>query len=558
MAQVSKFVDRFDREDGPIGSNYTVACGAVELLDESVWPIEIIPSTSPDTVTSSSRQKVQSLLTGSSLDGNNYAARAVFSHLKELPGIQPISQLLIQSNLDPSFTVLARMSKDPLLLDLERNRVGGSSRSYDFDPVCYDQGYGLRVTCPRDGSAPVLKIIKFCPPVIGPGVSGQQTLTEVDKARVLAQFTLTSNHLHCEVDGDVTTYRGQVQAIRLRIRRSDDQVILEAYVNERNQDVPVLSYTDRSNPIWGIIGLPGFEFLQATMAIQPSGTSPYSLRGIPLMACHKFEVETIQDFAPPSVTTPDNYKTYQRVAERVALLVEKDGDTVFTATDRTRARLDVYLDFVKEAEQEILRKEGYWSWLERTSSFFLVANKAEYELPENVEIVYGFQRLTQPTRPLPIVLQREFREFVPNPSETGAIPQITVVYGVGPNGRPIVRFANTPNSQSDGVEIAFDYYARWINPSEPERQIPLIPQQHIDVLVYGAAAHAGPYATSSQKVIQWDAMYKEKLKDLVRTNNRRHGRRVILRHVLDMPDPSLTSLYPLTRAAQLSQNFFLR
>ena len=346
--------------------------------------------------------------------------------------------------------------------------------------------------------------------------------------------------------------------IRLRIRRADDEVILDAYINERNQDVPVLSYTDRQNPLWGIVGLPGFEFLQATLSIQPVGTSPYSLRGIPVMACHKFEAETVQDFAPPAVTTPDNYYTYQRVAERVALLVEKDGDTVFTATERTQARLNVYQNFVEEAEREILRKEGYWAFLERTSSFFLVANQALYELPENVSIVRGFQRLTQPTRPLPIVLQKEFREFVPNPAETGAIPQITVVYGVGPNGRPVVRFANTPDSSSDGVEIAFDYYARFIRPSDPARQIPLIPQEHIDVLIYGAAAKAGPFATSAEKVVAWDQFAKELLKDLIRNNNRPIGRRIILRHVLDMPDPSLTSLYPLTRAAQLSQNFFLR
>jgi hypothetical protein len=558
MAATARFVDMFDRADGEIGDNYTVVCGDVELLDETIWPVEVIPTTSPDIISNSSRQKVQALVTGSTMDGANYAARAVFSHLKELPGIQPISQLLIQANLDPSFTILARMTKDPLILDLERSRIGGSARSYEFDPECYDQGYGLRVTCHRNGSAPILKIIKFAPPVIGPGVSGPQTLTEVDKARVLASFTLTANHLQCETAGDVTTYRGLVQVIRFRIRRADDQVILEAYINDRNQNVPVLTFTDRQNPLWGVIGLSGFEFLQATLVTQPVGTSPWSLRGIPLMACHKFEVETIKDFASPSVTTPENFYTYTRVAQRVALLAEKDGDTIFTATPKTNARLAVYLDFVRECEQEILRKEGYWKFLERTGSFFLVGNQAEYELPENVSMIYGFQRLTSPTRPLPTVLQKEFREFVPNPAQTGSIPQITVVYGEGPNNRPLVRLANTPSSDADGVEIVFDYYARWINPSEPDREIPLIPQEDMDVLIYGAASHAGPFATASQKVVQWEALYQKKLQDMVRRNNRKMNRRTIMRHVLDTPDPSLTSLFPLTRAAQLSQNFFLR
>lgn len=554
----AKHLDRFDRVDGPIGSDYTVVCGQVEIFDEAVWPVEVITTGSPDTINRNSLFKVQALLTKSTLDGSNYAVRGVWAHVKELPGIEPISQLLIQANQDPSFTLLARMTKDPLLVDLERTRVGGSARSYEFDPACYDQGYGLRVTCPRNGAAPILKIIKFSPPVVGPGVSGPQTLTEVDKARVLTQVTLLANQLHLENDEDISTYRGQVQSMRLRVRRSDDHVILEAFLNERNQHTPILTYTDRAEPLWGATGLPGIEFLQAVLVSQPTGTSPFSQRGIPVMECQLFECETIKDRSPATVTEPDNYETYQRVAERVALLVEKDGDTDWTATARARARLDTYLGFVYETERDILRKEGYWKFLERTVTFFIVENQAEYELPENVELIYNIQRVTGPTRSMSTRLQSEYRDYIPNPAETSSIPQISVLWGVGVNDRPLVRFASTPNAQAAGVEVAVDYYARWIHPHEPEREIPLIPQNEMDVLVYGAAAHAGPYATSATKVVQWNEIYGKKLQDLVRWNNRKMRRRTILRHVSDVPDPSLHSLYPLTRAAQLSQNFFLR
>ncbi len=555
---IAKHLDRFDRTDGPIGSDYTVVCGAVEILDEGVWPVEVLVAGSPDILNTTSLFKVQALLTRDQMDRADYAVYGVWSHLKELPGMQPISQLLTQANQDPSFTLLARMTKDPLLVDLERTRVGGSARSYEFSPNCYDQGYGLRVTCPRDGSAPILKIIKFAPPAIGSGVSGPQTLTEVDKARVLAQVTLTANQLHVDDTSNISTYRGNVQAMRLRIRRGDSEVVLDAFFNERNLNVPILTVTDRQDPLWGARGLPGFEFLQAVLLQQPTGTSPFTLRGIPMMTCWKFETETVQDFTAPTVTAPQNYMTYQRVAERVALLIEKDGNTQFTATNQGQRRLVVYQDFVYEAEMEILRKEGYWKFLERTSNFFLVANQAEYELPENVDMVYGFARLTAPSRPYASVLQKEFREFVPNPSETGSIPQITVQYGVGVNGRPVVRFASTPNDQANGVEVAVDYYARFIRPSDPTSEIPLIPQQHIHALIYKAASMAGPYATSAQKVLQWDNLAAQKLQDLVRWNNRKMNRTTLMRHVADRPDPSLHSLFPLTRAAQLSQNFFLR
>lgn len=555
---IAKHVDRFDRVDGPIGSNYTTVCGAVEIFDEAVWPIEVLTTGSPDVINPNSAYKVQSLLTFDVMDRADYAVLAAWHHVDVLAGIQPISQLMVQATQDPSFTVLARMTKDPLLVDLERTRIGGSARSYEFDPTCFDQGYGLRVTCPRDGSAPILKIVKFSPPVIGPGVPAPQTATEVDKARVLAQVTLTANNLHVTDPNNISTYRGNVQWMRLRVRRADDQVVLDAFFNERNMNVPILTVTDRTQALWGAKGVPGIEFLQAVLAQQTAGTSPFTQRGIPVMACDIFEVETVQDFTSPRVTTPSNFMTYSRVGQRVALLVEKDGNTDFTATSQSQARLNVYLDFVYEAEQEILRKEGYWKFLERTSTFFLIANQASYELPENLDMTYGVQRITAPTRPYPMVLQSDFRISVPNPAETGAIPQIAIQFGVGPNGRPVLHFQSIPNALSDGVEVEVDYYARWIRPSDPASEIPLIPQQHIDVLIYKAAALAGSYATSAQKVVQWDAAAGQKLMDLIRWNNRKIGRQTVMRHVMDTPDPSLHSLYPLTRAAQLSQNFFLR
>ena len=106
MTETSRFLDRFDRVDGEIGVNYLLCGGEVTILDEVVWPISIAGN-SP-TLASASR-KVQVFYNASALDGPNYAVRAVWSHVAELPGIRPITELLVEAAQDPAFTVLARI-----------------------------------------------------------------------------------------------------------------------------------------------------------------------------------------------------------------------------------------------------------------------------------------------------------------------------------------------------------------------------------------------------------------------------------------------------------------
>ena len=46
----SRFIDKFGRPDGSIGTNYTVACGGVLISDEAVIPInaaEVVSGVSP-------------------------------------------------------------------------------------------------------------------------------------------------------------------------------------------------------------------------------------------------------------------------------------------------------------------------------------------------------------------------------------------------------------------------------------------------------------------------------------------------------------------------------
>ena len=542
----ARFSDNFARQDGVLGSDYTIACGAAELLTESVMPVTTEGTQSGDSpiYAGTTAKKTQVLYTGQTLDGADCAVRAVWYHLGSILGFIDIAQLMALATEDPSFTILARMGKDQLLVDLGREE----------DPACYDQGYGLRVTCPRDGSAPILKIIKYSTKALPPGILGPTTPAEADGAFVLASLVLTDKNLNHDQTwngiGDVP-YRGFMQSMRLRVRRSDDQVILEAYLNDRNIHVAVLSYTDYQHPLWGKVGVPGFEFISATSATQSAGTSPYSLKGIPLMACQLFDVEAIKDTEPARISNPSNLFTYTRCAQRVIQLVERNGDAKYTATLDGQTKLQVYTDFVLETEKEIIRKEGYYDWLYREERIYLIDGEQDYPMPENC----GLLHMIRPGSWNNIPLQELTRE--------GLATRIGVVHSSGrpvayskvaqgPNNRPVVRLFPTPSVASGtDVYMVVEYYARPIHPMFPTVQIPFVPQEHIDVLIYGATSKALLMDTDDANVQFFEGKYQDLLMQIRRANNRKTAsRQTVMRSASDVYRPELTQRLPLLRNAQ--------
>lgn len=552
---ISKWSDKFDRPDGEVGDQYTVACGAAQLFEESVWPVSSAEAQSGDSpaLGGTTAQKTQVLYTEQELDGSNQAVRAVWSHADSIIGFVDIDQLTALATTDPSFTVVARMTKDPLLVDL----------GLAEQPECYDQGYGLRVTCPRDGSAPILKIVKYSPRAIAPGIPGPSTPTEVDRALVLASVVLSGSDLNVDPSWDGTgnpPYRGFVQDMRLRIRRKDDQVILEGYLNDRYVHEPAIRYVDRAHPLWGATGRPGFEFLSATSVQQPAGSSPYNLRGVPLMACHLFEAETVKEQAAPRTSAPENRFTYTRTAERVLTLVEKNGDAKYTATVSGRTKLQTYLGFVTEAEREIIRKEGYYSWLYREEPIYLVDGQTDYELPEDCGELEIVRPGTWNAPPLDELTRDDVSRRVAN-TAGGGNPVVFSQVTQGPNNRRVLRLWPTPlvsETADPPPTIVVEYYARLVEPTDPDSEIPFVPQEHIDVLIYAAAAKAlliDPDATNAQL---FAAEAEKLLRDLRVANNRKHAtRRTVMRSVADIAMEGFPSRGPLTRSSQLGYPFLI-
>lgn len=543
------FLDRFDREDGEIGSNYLIPCGDVTIFDQSVLPVdldEIVSGLSP-ILDGTTDGKTQVLYNASPMDGPDYVVRGVWSHDAGLLGERELDELLSLASSDPSFTLLVRMEKDPMLVDLGR----------DQEPLCYDQGYGLRITCPRDGSAPVMKLVKFLPPALPPGIA-RPASTEIDGAQVLASVTLQRTNLNLD-PADTGTgnplYRGYVQESRLRIRRSDERVILEAFHNDRNMNTPILTYEDFQDPLWGSAGLPGFEFLSAVLQEQSAANSPFLLAAIPSMRCHLFQTQTVKDFKRPVSVQPENFYTYDRVVDRVVLLVEKNGDAKYTATGAGATKRTAYLQFVVEAEAHIIREVGHFHWLFRERKVYLKDSRETYELPADLGLV-RYIRPSWNSAPLGEIETWQFHQRLAGTQQTGGRPSVYTMGEESVDNRKTVKVWPIPTIEESGAtaddHLIVGYFARQIYPNEPDVQIPLIPQEHIDVLSYLATAQALLLDTDDANAERFGKVAVAKLQQLKRDEYRKvSGRQTVMRSAADVHVPNVRSRIPLLRATQL-------
>ncbi|MCP4899947.1 MAG: hypothetical protein GY906_23510 [bacterium] len=550
----SRIIDKFDRADGTIGTDYTVPCGGVIISDESVIPIdaeEIVSGQSPLFPAGVTSLKTQVLYTQEAMDGPDYVVRGTWAHDGEEPSsIDPLTV-----DTPSSFTLLARMSKDPLLYDL----------GVDEDPACYDQGYGARVTMPRDGSAPVLKIVKLMPVKRLPGMS-RPSSSEVDGMVVLTSVTLETDDLNLDLDfdattysqGDVMPYKGYWQDMRLRIRRADNEVILDVYLNDRNLNQPKISFTDKVDPLWGGTGLPGFEFLSGQLATQPAGVSAFSLAGLSLLRCGIFSAETIRDVRRPVQVAPGTEFTYTRVTNRVITLVEKDGDAKYNATTGAATKFQTYLEFVMEAEADLIREEGYWQWLWREQKIYLTDGQTDYEFPADFGELDYLRPGNWNGRPLTELEPVRFYRLLQGVTQTGGKPHTFLRQGPGPNNQLQIKVFPSPvieqvteAQQTEDPYLSVAYFARQLFPYEPDIQIPFVPQEDIDVLIYAAASHALLLDTDSQNAQNMAAVYMKKSRSLRRKNNRNISNRDIARSAADVFSGNIADRVPLTRAASL-------
>lgn len=552
-----QFSDSFARTDRSLDdaseTNWNVVCGSAAILDNEVVPISVDGSggfgagISPVDLLSSERTQV--FYTGA-LDRQDQSVRAVFGHDENLPS---------GTSGDASFTLLARASKDPLLLEL-----GGTE-----EPDCFDQAYAVRFTAQNSATEATLSILKLIPEQRVN--SGRAATGEPDDAIVLKTIQLQAGWLSNRVaptDPTATTgltYTGMWQDLRMRVYGSDGGVTIEVYLNERFEQNPILVTTDRSSPTWDT-GSVGFEFRSPAFDSQPlSGASPFGQAAASVMRCTLFEVQTISAFAEPR--TEDAPRPYGYVVDRVLTLVEKNGEAQYlqTQSGRTR-RAGIYLDFVLEAEAHIIRTEGYWEWLRREAKIYLVSGQSNYEMPADFGELDVLRPGNYQGRPLESFEPYEFRNRLGGITRTGGLPRIFTKASPSVNLRPRVEVFPVPtandingtqdsqaNPGDDDIHMVVEYYKKRLrpNPDNIDTLVPVVPQQHLDVLIYGATAHAVQLDSSQANVQNYGQTFMSKLQALRRSNNRNVNERVIIRSAADVFPPSVTSRIPQLRSNQL-------
>jgi hypothetical protein len=546
---VAEFSDSFKGADRSLSSdsNYTVPCGSVAVIDEAARPISVDASggfgegISPVDLLTTRRTQ---LIYAGTLDRQDLNLRAVFGHDQTLPG---------GTTGNAVFSILARASKDSLLLQL-----GG-----DEEPLCYDQGYALRFEAQTNATAAKLSIVKLMP---AERVGGSRSATDqpddaIELATVAVQAGWLNQRSSFSGKDSATTglaYTGMWQDMSLRIWGRDGEVHLEAYLNDRFQNVPVLRATDRATPTWDQ-GSAGIEFWSPEYTDQPSEASPFDLAAQSVMACALFELQTIQAFAEPR-RQQSAYYTYGRVVDRVTQLVEKDGEIQYASPSSGRqTRRSVYLDFVLDAEAQIIRGEGYYDWLRREQELYLEASQDLYEMPAD----FGLLDLLRPGNwqgaPLDYLRPYDFRRRLGNLSRNGGLPRIYTDAdpAVNLNERmrvyPVPRTQDITNKDGESLYMTVEYYRKRIRPTidELDVAVPVIPQEHMDVLIYGAAAHALLLDTDQANVQMFNQAFAVKIRDLRRDNNRFTNQRMLLRSAADVRPQTVTSRLPLLRSTQL-------
>jgi hypothetical protein len=281
------------------------------------------------------------------------------------------------------------------------------------------------------------------------------------------------------------------------------------------------------------------------------------------MRCGLFQVQTVKDFAQPVSVTPDNFYTYTQVVNRVILLVEKNGDAKYNATTSGLTKLDTYLGFVQDAESHIIRKLGAWRWLWRDSTIYLRNGIANYELPEDCGLIDLVRPGNYSGPPLRQVPMQQFRSRFGSVAGSGGPPRLYMLKGQSVNNRqeilvfPTPTVLTAPNTKKQ-IEVSLvsdpyitvEYYARKVRPTKPDVQIPYIPQEHMDVLIWGAAAHAMILDTDPDNTQATAGIFKSKLDDLIRAQYRDMS--VNAPEVMRTPGDQLPIPVPLTRVEQLS------
>jgi hypothetical protein len=202
-------------------------------------------------------------------------------------------------------------------------------------------------------------------------------------------------------------------------------------------------------------------------------------------------------------------------------------------------------ELLNYALNEVWLAEGYWRWCLKVKDFVTRADTRFYELPAYVGLEYDLVNQSMPMVLGKTNMQHLFR-LDPGSGQVGTASGYAVV-GIGDFGGPVIMLDRTP---AGAESMLLPYYAKPV-PMVEDTEIPLIPPEYLEVLIFGALKRASAFAGLQRLTAYAAAEHESMLAKMRRANHRTVKGNLHLRTVEQMSREQVATLRPMTRLEQL-------
>lgn len=265
----------------------------------------------------------------------------------------------------------------------------------------------------------------------------------------------------------------------MKVRDNERGAQIDVYID--SEVIPTLTYVDRAN--FRPNGLyTGFGLLDTnvTQSISITEFLSYVLKSAVIKA----------------VRPPIKLLSLGDLINNCAYRLDRAGNSQFDATYMT--------DFINFAIDEVYNELTPWKWAFRTMAIAVDAGTQYLELPPYVAMLYDLVDRTLGYQLSKITPQR-LNRVDPLRNRSGTAYSFTTV-GRGDFGNIIVELTPVPNGDTMFV---IPYYAKPV-PLEEYGDIPLIPTQWLEIIVFGALKRGAQYDTDrafyQNTVASWERM----------------------------------------------------
>lgn len=309
--------------------------------------------------------------------------------------------------------------------------------------------------------------------------------------------------------------------IIMKVRDNERGAQIDVYVD--SEVIPTLTIVDRAN-------------------MRPNGT----LSGFGLLDTNATQNISITEFLSyvlksaiiKAIRPPIRLLSLGDLVNMCSYRLDRSGNSQFPGP--------AMVDFINFAIDEIYNELTPWQWAYRTMAVPVPANTQYLELPAYVAMLYDVVDQTFGYQ-LSKVKPQDLNRVDPLRNRSGNACSFTTV-GRGDFGNLIVELSPVLNTDTMFV---LPYYAKPV-PLEEYSDIPLIPTQWLEIVVYGALKRGGQYDTDQtffkNTVGSWERMMN-RMKRQNYTDVKHIGR---MRTANDLIHQKATSvLGPVTRAGQL-------